>query len=331
MKGPGPRIGSRVAILAAAAALLGTGTAAATTTTVVPATVSGGAFQAGATVGVSAGGFTPADVAIVPGATVTWTGPLGTFPLLFDDGTPGATSGTSFSQVFSDAGRVLFHGPDTGAGEPHGSVYVAGPIPKLRATQIAPPDPRVRLDASATDFVAFSPNDSAHYEFDADNDGTFDVSAANPILSFRYPGEGTYTARVRVTDDDGFSAEATTTVTVTRDGVPAEVDRTAPKLVLASLPRLARSALRASPKLALGTPSETVTARVAVFRGRTTIATGTTSGLGQHALAVRLRVTTAGRRYLLRTKPGRATLRITLTDGAGNRTIVRRTLRLRAP
>lgn len=326
MMGPGPRIGSRAAVLAAAAALLCSATAAATTTTVVPAAVSGGAFQAGATIGISAAGFTPQDVAIVPGATVTWNGPLATYPLLFDDGAPGASSGTSFAQAFSAAGRVLFH-----SGEATGSVYVAGPVPKLRANQISPPDPRVRLDASGTDFVAFSPNDSARYEFDADNDGTFDVRAANPILSFRYPGEGIYTARVRVTDDDGFAAEATTTVTVTRDGVPAEVDRTAPKLVLASLPRMARSTLRAGPKVPLGTPSETVTARVSVLRGSLTIATGTTSGLGQQPLAVRLRVTTAGRRYLLRTKPGRATLRITLTDGSGNRAIVRRTLHLRAP
>jgi hypothetical protein len=81
----------------------------------------------------------------------------------------------------------------------------------------------------------------------------------------------------------------------------------------------------------LGTPSETVTVRVVVLRGRTTVATGTTSGLGQHRLSVRLRVTKSGHRLLIRTRPVRATLRITLTDGAGNTTILRRKLRLLAP
>ena len=329
MMSPGPRIGSRSALLAAALALLAVQAAAATTTMIVPATVSGGAFQTSAAFTASGGGFTPADVAIVPGATVTWTGPFSTSPLLFDDGTPGPVSGTSFSQAFLTPGHVLFHGADAGAA--HGSIYVAGPLPKLRAEQIAAPDPRVRLDASSTDFVAFVPNSSAQYEFDADNDGTFDVRAANPILSFRYPGEGTYTARVRVTDDGGFSAEATTTVTVDRDGIPAEADRIAPKLTTGRLAAITRRDLRAGPKLVLGIPSETVTARVVVVRGRTTIATGTTSGLGQRELSVRLRVTTSGRRLLVRTRPAHATLRVTVTDGAGNRTILRRTLRLLAP
>ncbi len=326
---PEPRTGSRIALMAAALALLMVPPAAATTTTIVPATVSGGAFQTSASFTASGGGFTPADVAIVPGGTVTWTGPFSASPLLFDDGAPGASSGTSFAREFLSPGQVGFHGADGGA--PHGSVYVAGPLPKLRAEQIAAPDPRVRLDASATDFVAFVPNSSAQYEFDADNDGTFDARAANPILSFRYPGEGTYTARLRVTDDGGFSAEATTTVTVDRDGLPADVDRIAPKLTVARPAAITRHDLRAGPKLVLGTPSETVTARVVVVRGRTIIATGTASGLGGRELSVRLRVTKSGRRLLVRTRPTRATLRLTLTDGAGNTTVLRRTLALRAP
>ena len=262
---------------------------------------------------------------------MSWTGPFAALPLIFDDGAPGASTGTLFSQAFPTPGRFLFHSPDAGAGELRGSVYVAGPVPRLRATQIAPPDPRVRLDASATDFVAFSQTGGAQYEFDADGDGAFDSHSANPILSYRYPGEGSFTARVRVTDDNGFAAETTATVSVTRDGVPPEVDRTAPRLAAATFVPLGRRALRRGMTLVVGTPSENVTARVTLLRGTSVIAAAKVIATGQRAFTVRLKATKAGARLLLRRKPTSATLRIVLDDIGGNSTTVRRTVRLRRP
>ena len=93
------------------------------------------------------------------------------------------------------------------------------------------------MSRGRTDFIAFSHNIEAQYEFDADGDGIFDTKSANPIVSFRYPGEGSYTARLRVTDDGGFTAETTGTVIVTRDGIPPDADHAAPQLAPASLVR----------------------------------------------------------------------------------------------
>ena len=330
MSRSGPRLGQILA-LAAIASLLGFATASATTTTVVPAGTSGGAFQVTGAFTFGDQGYTPADIAVTPGATVTWTGPFGIHPLLFDDGSAGATSGPSFTTSMQTPGHVLFHSPDAGGGVLRGSIYVAGPVPQFRATQVAAPDPRVRLDASSTDFVGFTHNLEAQYEFDADGDGVFDTKSANPIVSFRYPGEGSYTARLRVTDDGGFSAETTGTVLVTRDGIPADPDHAAPQLAPANLVPVGRRALRRGATVVIGTPSESVTASVSVVRGSTVIARGTASGLGQQALTVKLLATTAGRRLILRSRLTRVTLQIRVTDQAGNATDVQRSLRLRGP
>jgi hypothetical protein len=327
--GSGPR--SRVISIALALALLCPGVAAATSTTLVPQTVSGGAFRTDGTFTLTAAGFTPASLAVVPGTTVIWTGPFATQPLLFDDGIEGAASGTSFSASLGTPGRFRFHTADTGSGELSGSVYVAGPVPALRATQISPPDPRVRLDASATDFIAFATSAGAQYEFDGDGDGTFDSASANPILSYRYPGNGTYKPIVRVTDENGFSASATTTVIVSANGLPPLVDKTAPKLTSATFVRVGRLALRKGTTLVLGTPSERVTATVTLLRGTSVIARATSTGTAGRPLTVRLHASKAGARILTRRRPQTLTVRVVLKDTAGNTTTKRRTLPLKSP
>lgn len=54
------------------------------------------------------------------------------------------------------------------------------------------------------------------YEWDCTNDGSFDVSSANPTgSSCTYPDNGVYTVRLRVSDAQAATSEDTATVTVT--------------------------------------------------------------------------------------------------------------------
>jgi PKD repeat protein len=55
--------------------------------------------------------------------------------------------------------------------------------------------------------------DVVAWEWDLDGDGRYETSGATP--SFTYAAPGTYTVRLRVTDDDGAQATATATVKVT--------------------------------------------------------------------------------------------------------------------
>ncbi len=57
------------------------------------------------------------------------------------------------------------------------------------------------------------------YEWDIDNDGTFEYITSLPTQSHTYALEGIYTIRLKVTDDFGTSDEATTTATVS-DALP---------------------------------------------------------------------------------------------------------------
>ncbi|HDH06646.1 MAG TPA: choice-of-anchor D domain-containing protein [Nitrospirae bacterium] len=52
------------------------------------------------------------------------------------------------------------------------------------------------------------------YEWDIDNDGTFDYSSSSPAQSHTYAQQGIYAINLRVTDDLGATDEATTTATV---------------------------------------------------------------------------------------------------------------------
>ena len=325
---PGRRLGSRLPLVAALLALAVPAGADATTTTPIPPEVSGGTLQTGGSFTLLGGAWSPAaELAVAPGAEVVWNGQFAQRPLTFDDGAPGVSSGIQAVRTLTVPGHLQFRVGDDAAG----SVWVAGPMPKLHANQPAAPDPHVTLDAADTTILSFQHATATEYAFDVDNDGTIDSRSANPILSWRYPGEGTYTARVIVTDDSGFTGEATAAVVVTRDEIPPEPDRTAPGLDPAALVTVSRRSLRRGVRLVVGTPSEDVTATVRLTRGSTVVATGTATGSRLKPLAVSLKVTSAGSRLLRRSRPASVRLRIALRDTAGNSASVLRTLRLRAP
>ncbi|MCO4769669.1 MAG: PKD domain-containing protein, partial [Deltaproteobacteria bacterium] len=71
----------------------------------------------------------------------------------------------------------------------------------------------ISLDGSGS---SDSDGSVSNYEWDCTDDGTYDVSSASATANTcTYPDDGTYTVRLRVTDDDGSQATDTATVTVT--------------------------------------------------------------------------------------------------------------------
>jgi len=73
--------------------------------------------------------------------------------------------------------------------------------------------------------------DPLTYEFDFDNDGTYEVSGSLSSAQHTYAVAGIYPVTVRVSDDDGGVATSNTSVTVNDDVTPPAVDGTVPGLV----------------------------------------------------------------------------------------------------
>jgi len=87
--------------------------------------------------------------------------------------------------------------------------------PPTAALAFAPESPvmgeAVRFDASGSQ----DPDgDITKYEWDWTNDGSFDYESEEPQVRHPYGSPGEYTVRLRVTDDQGATAEAVVTVTV---------------------------------------------------------------------------------------------------------------------
>jgi PKD repeat protein len=71
--------------------------------------------------------------------------------------------------------------------------------------------------------------DVVAWEWDLDGDGRYETTGATP--SFTYAAPGTYTVRLRVTDDEGAQATASTTVKVTNQAPKAVIALPARKVV----------------------------------------------------------------------------------------------------
>ncbi len=293
--------------------------------------------------------YSPSDLAISPGA-VTWSGALASHPLTFDDGTPGSSTGVLFARTLSP-GIVRYycgiHGGRNGLGM-SGVIYVAGPAARLVASPASLTAPGVvTLDASTTDFVDYTPNTTATYAFDADGDGTFETSGGLPTTQASFP-LGTTTAHVRVTDDDGRVGEATVVVHVGETpvggqpaggqipggtGAPGDggggtaADKTRPTLSARSLAAVRLGAFTASTvRLNVGTLSERAVVRATLRLKRQTIARAKTRTVGAGSLRVTLSSSRAGRSALRGLRRATLVLHLELTDLAGNRRVIDRTL-----
>jgi len=88
-------------------------------------------------------------------------------------------------------------------------VSLVPPVAVVSAT------PSTELDSLAVDFDATASYDTdgtiVQYDWDFDTDGTYDLLDGGATPSFTYPEGGTYTATVRVTDNDDLTDTAPTT------------------------------------------------------------------------------------------------------------------------
>src|SRR4051794_8255303 len=89
------------------------------------------------------------------------------------------------------------------------------------ASFTATPNPGYTERAISFDGSGSSDSDGTigKYEWDWEADGTYDQTGTSPAATHSYPFAGTYTVRLRVTDDDGATGTTENTVQV-MDGVP---------------------------------------------------------------------------------------------------------------
>jgi hypothetical protein len=94
------------------------------------------------------------------------------------------------------------------------SLFVGiAPIPKAGIDVKVEPNTEVQFTGSGTD----EDGTIVNYEWDLNGDGVYDWSSTlNGITTHIYNGEGTYTAVLRLTDDDGFTATDSRVITVSK-------------------------------------------------------------------------------------------------------------------
>ncbi|HEY3187178.1 MAG TPA: PKD domain-containing protein, partial [Solirubrobacteraceae bacterium] len=193
-----------------------------------------------------------------------------------------------------------------------------------------PAAPRVGDAVTFTYTGSADPDGSlVSWQWDLDGDGSFETSTPSGAVTKTYESVGTVTVRMHAVDDSGEASDvAAQAVTIAAAGAggaggpgsgsSSSNDTTAPRATLIKLRGL-RLSFRSSERA-----SATATLRA---RGKT-IARGSAKAKSG-AIAIRLRLTKAGRSMLPRGRTLRAKLTLTLRDASGNRTTVTRQLKVR--
>lgn len=265
--------------------------------------------------------YSPPDITIAPGDTATFSGTFADHPLDWDSGIYAETAdGSSRTFTFSAPGTYSyfcrFHVTTRGM---KGVVRVVGNQHPARVSfAVAPAAPVAGQPVTFTYTGDPDPDGTlVRYEWDLDGDGSFETTSATPTATRTYTAPGPVTVRLRAIDNGNeASATAEQVVTVAAvGGGSSAVDRTAP---LASRIALRGLTLRFA-------SSEPASARAVLRRRGKTLATGTAKA---GRTTIRLHATKAGRRVLRHRV--KATLTLTLRDGAGNARTVKRALTVRA-
>jgi plastocyanin len=259
--------------------------------------------------------YNPADVTIAVNDTATFGGSFSNHPLVWESGQFLPTdSGTSRQFAFAVAGTYRYYcATHVDSQGMRGVIRVAGnQHPALVAFTVSPAAPAVGQTVTFT-YTGYPDPDGTlvRWEWDLDGDGSFETSTATPTALRVYTAPGSLTVRMRAIDNGNEpSAVAEQALTI------AAADTTAPRATRVRLRGLTltfRSSERATATATLRARGRTL-ARGTARAGRTTI---------------KLRLTTAGRRVLVRGRRVRATLSLTLRDPARNARTTRHQMTVR--
>ncbi len=275
--------------------------------------------------------YAPPEPSIVAGDTVTFSGDFGRHPLAWVNDYAGTTSGgTSATITFARPGDYAFYCLNhVTSHDMKGVVHVPDQHPALVSFSVNPAAPRAGQPVTFTYTGSADPDGSlVSWQWDLDGDGSFETSTPGGTATKTYATAGTVTVRMRAVDDSGEASDvATQAVTVAAAGAggsggggSSSTDTTAPRATLVKLRGL-RLTFRSSERA-----SATATLRA---RGKS-IARGSAKAKNG-AIAIRLRLTKAGRSLLPRGRTLRARLTLTLRDASGNRTTVTRQLNVKRP
>ena len=273
--------------------------------------------------------YSPKDVTIVAGDSVTFSGDFGTHPLHWDNEVFDRTdTGPPKTFVFAHPGTYTYYCEMHAQLGMKGVVRVPDQHPAYVSFGVTPAKPVAGQPVTFTYTGSADPDGSlVRWEWDLDGDGSFETATPTGAVSSTYASPRTVTVQMRAVDDSGeASAVATQSVTIAPagsgsgagSGASGSRDTTAPRATLVKLRGL-KLTFRSSERA-----SATATLRA---RGKT-LARGSAKAKSG-VIAIRLRLTKSGRSLLPRGHKVRAKLALTLRDASGNRTTVTRQLTVR--
>jgi plastocyanin len=157
--------------------------------------------------GPAAGAYTPSDVNVDPGNTVTFNGTFASHPLVWNGGQFATqSSGTTNTYTFTQPGLYRFHCQIHASMT--GSVLVSGDQLGTPDFTWGPAQPRTGQAVAFAPTAFTDPDGSiAAYLWDLDGNGSFESSGSAPTHT--YNNAGTYMVALAYTDDRGETSPAT--------------------------------------------------------------------------------------------------------------------------